>query len=121
MLPLGYSIGTILNFFGLWFLFKKDFLNDITRSLSRTFFQVFAGAFFMGYVAYIFLGIFDDIFDINTFWGILGQGFFAGIIGIVAGIIVLSLLKSQEFYEVRTAFSHKFWKSKVITPPEAEL
>jgi putative peptidoglycan lipid II flippase len=121
MLPLGYSLGTILNFFGLWFLFKKDFLREHTNSLARTFFQVFAGAFFMGFVAYKFLDIFDNIFNINTFWGILGQGFFAGIVGIFAGIFVLWLLKNPEFEEVKKAFKHKFWREKVIVPDQKEL
>ena len=75
----------------------------------------------MGFVAYKFLDIFDNIFNINTFWGILGQGFFAGIVGIFAGIFVLWLLKNPEFEEVKKAFKHKFWREKVIVPDQKEL
>ncbi len=121
MLPLGYSVGTILNFLGLWFLFKRDFLKEFSHCLTRTFFEVFAGAFFMGFVAYKFLDVFDNIFDINTFWGILGQGFISGILGIFAGIFVLWLLKNKEYKEVQEAFKHKFWKAKVIVPSQKEL
>lgn len=121
MLPLGYSIGTILNFLGLWFLFKRDFLKENANSLSRTFFQVFCASFFMGFVAYEFLGVFDNYLDINTFWGILGQGFFSGIIGIAAGIAVFVILKNQEFQEVAETFRHKFWKARVVVPSQKEL
>ena len=121
MLPLGYSLGTILNFFGLWFLFKRDFLKENIRSLSRTFFQVFSASFFMAFVAYEFLGVFDNFLDINTFWGILGQGFFSGILGIGAGILVFMLLKNQEFKEVAATFHKKFWKARVIVPSQKEL
>lgn len=121
MLPLGYSLGTILNFFGLWFLFKYDFLKDRRGSLARTFFEVFAASFFMAFVAYLFLGLFGRIFDINTFWGILGQGFLSGIFGIFAGIVVFVLLKNQEFKEVIATFRKKFWKTKIILPSQTDL
>ncbi len=121
MLPLGYSIGTILNFFALWLRYRKDYLLEENSALLKTFFQVFSSSFFMAYTAYLLLGVFDNVFDINTFWGILGQGFFSGLIGIFVGIFFLKMLGSKEFKEVEIAFRHKFWKSKVIAPNQTQL
>lgn len=125
MLPLAYSIGSILNAFLLWLFFKIDFKAEGTKHgefILKSFFQSFAGAFFMGYVAYKFLGVFDDIFDINTFWGILGQGFFAGIIGIFAGYIILKGLKNKQVEEIEEAVRTKnFWKTEVLSEGQDEL
>ncbi len=118
MLPLGYSLGVILNFFALWVLFKKDFLKGDGINLRQTFFQVFSASFIMGAVAYVFLGIFDDIFSINTLGGILGQGLFSGVIGILVGISLLYLMKNKELADVTAAFRKRFWKTQTFTPIE---
>lgn len=126
MLPLAYSVGSILNAFLLWVFFKIDFKKDIKKErdgfLLNTTFQSFAGAFFMGYTAYWFLGVFDDVFNINTFWGILGQGFFAGVLGILAGYVILKGLKNPQIKEIeQTIKSKNFWKANVISEGKEEL
>ena len=75
----------------------------------------------MGYVAYIFLGIFARSFNLETFWGIFGQGFFAGIVGILAGIVVLKLLGSPELDSTVNTIKSKFWKAKVVIPIQQDL
>ncbi len=121
MLPLGYSVGTILNFFALWFLFKNDFLKKDGMQLRRTFFQVFSASILMGAVAYVFLGIFDNIFDIETSFGILAQGFFSGIIAIVSYILLLDVMKNQEMSDVVGAFKKRFLKPSTFTPIEKDV
>jgi putative peptidoglycan lipid II flippase len=124
MLPLAYSLGAILNAFLLWLMFRIDF--KVKREggsfLLKSFCQSFAGAFFMGYVAYIFLDVFDNVFDINTFWGILGQGFFAGALGIFAGYIVLKILKNEQVVQIENTLSIKrFWKTPVVKGSDSDL
>ena len=121
MLPLAYSLGTILNFTLLWHLFRKDFCKKATIKISRVFLQSFAGAFFMGFVAYKCLDIFDTIFSMETFWGILLQGLVSGVIGIAAGVLVLYLLKSQELRALTNSVSAKFWKAPIIAPEQSDL
>jgi peptidoglycan biosynthesis protein MviN/MurJ (putative lipid II flippase) len=122
MIGLAFSIGLIVNFFLLWFYFKKDFGVDVPRqSISPTFFQSLTAAFFVGLVAYVFLGIFDKLFDINTFFGILMQGFLSGIAGVLSGVIVLKLLKNQEIKELENVLKAKFWKTKVVAPSQEDL
>lgn len=121
MLPLAYSSGIILNFFALWFLFKKDFLDKSINYLQKTFFEVLGASFVIGIVTYKFLGIFGQIFDLETFWGILIQGLFAGLLGILAGVIILKLIKNEEFASLVKALRTKFWQTKIITPAQDKL
>jgi len=120
MLPFGYSLALIITATILWFLFQKDF-KTFTASLSNVFFQSIAAAVILGFVARLFLNILDDVFDINTFWGIFSQGFFAGIAGICAGVLLLRILKSEELDEVWKSLHHKFWKTKTIASEQTEL
>ncbi len=120
-LPLAYALGSLLNFFLIWILFKKDFLHGASSKLFTTFIQSAIGAIVMGAVAYLALGFFDDIFTISTGLGILLQGLMSGIIGIASGILVLSLMKNKELADITKAINRKFWKGRVIAPEQKEL
>ncbi len=120
MLPLAYSLGTIINFSLLWFFIKKDFMQK-EHFLTKTFFQSLGASFFIGAVAYLCLNILSPIFGTTTFWGVFLQGFISGIVGIAAGILVLHMLKNQELKDLTYALKTKFWRAKVIVPPQEEL
>jgi len=120
-LPMAYTLGSLLNFFLIWMLFKKDFLNGSSCELYKTFLQSAMGAIVMGTMAYFSLGIFDNIFNINTGIGIFSQGFFSGMIGISFGIFTLSILKNKELADLKNALSHKFWRNRVVAPEQKEL
>lgn len=118
MLPLGYSLGTIINGIVHWISFEKDF-GGYSKQVLRTFFQSFSVSIIVGYIAYLGLNLFAPVFNTETLIGIFLQGFCAGILGIMAGVVVLFLLKSKEFGEFWSAIHTKFWKAKVIaTDPE---
>jgi putative peptidoglycan lipid II flippase len=120
MLPLAYSIGTILNFILHWIFVKKDFMPH-ESFITKTFFQSLGASFFLGLVAYLSLNILSPIFGTTTFWGVFFQGFISGILGIVAAILVLYLLKSEELNEIIKTLQTKFWRAKVIAPSAEEL
>lgn len=120
MLPLAYSIGTILNFIIHWIFVNKDFMKG-EPFISQTFFQSLGGAFFLGLTGYLSLNALSPVFGTTTFWGIFLQGFLSGIIGILAAAVVLYLLKSEELSKVMTVLRTKFWKAKVIAPSQEEL
>lgn len=118
MLPLGYSIGTIINGVIHWIGFEKDF-GGFSKEVSRSLFQNFSASVILGYVSYLGLNLFAPLFNTNTLIGIFFQGFFAGLLGIIAGIIVLLLLKNKELGEAAATIHSKFWKTKIIaTDPE---
>jgi len=121
MLPLAYSMGSIINALSLWLFFRRKYLSEPARVLREVSFQGFAAAVFIGFVSYHFLNFFDDIFDINTFWGIFFQGALSGLAGIFFGVLLLMLLKSRELADISAALRHRFWKAEVIAPEPTEL
>ena len=74
----------------------------------------------MSSMAYIFLNIFDKVFDLTTGRGVFMQGLLSGLIGIMAGISVLYLVKNKEFFNIIKALENKFWKKKDVLAPELE-
>lgn len=120
-LPLAYAMGSILNFVLIWILFKKDFLKDQKLKIGTTFIESLVSAVVMGLVAYVCLGLFDNIFDLSRGWGIFMQGFLSGGIGILSGFVVLTLFKNKEFFDIIQALKNKFWKNRVVAPEQADL
>lgn len=118
MLPLGFTLGTILNGILLWVVFELDF-PGYTRGVLRALFEGVGAAFIMGAITYVGLNIFAHIFVGDTLTSIFLQGFLSGLLGIVAAVIILVALKSPELTSVWDVLKDKFWKTKVIaTDPE---
>lgn len=120
-LPLAYAMGSILNFFLIWFLFKKDLLTNHNINISRTFIESFTSSISMGLTAYISLLLLDGIFDLTTGVGIFFQGFISGVLGIIVGIFVLSILKNKEYIDIAQALRSKFWRKRVVAPEQGKL
>ncbi|MEK7555671.1 MAG: murein biosynthesis integral membrane protein MurJ [Patescibacteria group bacterium] len=120
MLPLAYSMGMIINATLLGLFFSRDF-KEFSLSLKRVFAHIFAASVIMGFVAYRFLSVFGNMFDINTFWGIFLQGLFAGGLGVVACIVVLKMLGNRELEEVSANLKRRLFKVRVIAPDQEEL
>ncbi len=120
MLPLAYSVGTIFNFILLLIFVKRDFLaNEIF--ITKTFFQSLGASFFLAITAYTSLNIFGPFFGTTTLLGVFLQGFISGIIGILAAILVLYLLKNEELRDITNALKTKFWKTKIVVPSQPGL
>ncbi|KKQ82794.1 MAG: putative peptidoglycan lipid II flippase MurJ [Parcubacteria group bacterium GW2011_GWB1_38_8] len=118
MLPLGFSIASIINGLLHWILFEKEF-KGFSHGIARTFFNCLGTAVIMGAVAYIGLNIVGPFFNTTLLIGIFLQGAVAGFMAIIVGIIILILLKNKELLEVWNAIQQRFWKTKVIaTDPE---
>lgn len=120
MLPLAFSVGMISNALVFWFLFQRD-THEFTRPILRVFFEVLSASVIMGFVTHQFLDLFDNVFDINTFWGIFAQGFFSGTLGIIAGVTLLILLGNREIKEIKESLMHKFWKTSAVGGEGAEF
>lgn len=118
MLPLGFSLAAILNGFLHWYVFERQF-PGFSLDVSRALFESLGSSIIMGAVAYLGLNIFAPLLGTDSLVGIFLQGALAGIVGIIAGIIILVLLKSRELREIWSVLRGKFWKTKVIaTDPE---
>jgi putative peptidoglycan lipid II flippase len=119
MLPLGYTIGSIVNMILHWIAFHFEFTSYSQRVL-RSLFEVCSSSIIMGFVTYTMLNLFDDIFNIHTTFGIFLQGFLSGLVGLMAFSVLLLLLKNEEIKEVWATLHQKIWRAKVVIP-DAEL
>lgn len=120
MLPLGYTLALFINCILLWVFFGREFIG-FTKALRLTLFHSFSASVIMGLVAYLGLNIFDNLFDLNTVIGIFMQGFLSGLMGIIAGIVILKLLQNKEIKEIWTTLHHKIWKAKPLPADIAEI
>jgi putative peptidoglycan lipid II flippase len=120
-LPLAYTFASLLNFFLIWILFKKDFLKGGSSKLFPTFMQVAIGSLVMGVSAYIALGFFDDIFTLHTARGVFLQGFCSGIFGICLGAIALALMKNKELIDLISTLNSKLRHKGIIAPEQDVL
>ena len=120
MLPLAYSVGTTLNFILHWIFVKIDFMPG-EQYIAKTFFQSLGASFFLGLVSFLSLNILSPIFGTTRFIGVFLQGLISGILGIIAAIIVLFLLKNQELKDLTETLATKFWRAKVIAESQEEL
>ncbi len=120
MLPLAFSLSMIINAGVFWFLFQRD-THTFSRPIMRVFFEILSASVIMGFVAHQFLDLFDNVFDINTFWGIFAQGFFSGTLGIIAGITLLVLLGNREIKEIKGSLLRRFWKTQTVGGEGSEL
>ena len=118
VLPLAFSIATILNAIFLWYSLEKEF-KGFSKGILRTFLDCLGSSVVMAAVAYVSLNIFANFLDTATLLGILLEGGFAGLVASIAGMAVLIALKNREIAEVWNAIRQKFWKAKIIaTDPE---
>ena len=119
MLPLSYAIFSILNIVFFFFLFEKDF-GTLRKYIRKTAFESFSAAVVAGFVAHQTLEALNSVFNIDTFIGVFLIGFFGGIVGIIAGVIVLHALGNKEMREVSAALHTKFWQYVPIFPTGTE-
>ncbi len=120
VLPLAYTVGVLLNSFLHWYMFAKDY-TGFTKPVIATLFQSFSASVIMGYVTFLSLRFFNIFFPLTKAWNVFFQGFFAGIVGIIAFVIVLIILKNNEIKEIWQTLHHKFWKSSVVVPDQESL
>lgn len=120
MLALAYSLGVFVNTIAHWQAFHKEF-SEFSRPVLRTLFQTFSASVLMGFVTYKCLGIFDNVFHLDTVLGVFMQGFCSGVIGIAFCLLVLKALKSEELEEVWGTLHAKVWKTKVLVPEVEQL
>jgi putative peptidoglycan lipid II flippase len=120
VLALAYSIGIFVNTYLHWHMFERDY-RGFSRPVLATLFQSFSASVIMGYITFVSLRFFNLFFTLEKATGVFLQGLCAGLVGILAWIAVLHLLKSTELAEVRETLHKKFWKAKVVVPEQETL
>lgn len=120
ILPLAFSIGSILNAAAHWFYFEIDF-GRLPGQVVKSCLQTLSASLIGGALTYESLNVLDKVFDIKTVFGIFSQGFLAGVVGLIGFVIILKLLGNAEIEAVGQALWSKFWKAKAVAPEQEIL
>lgn len=115
ILPLAFSLGTIINLGLFWFMTERDFghfPNVVDQALGQS---VVASAI-AGLVAYQTLNWLDNFLDLNTFMGIATQGVVAGLLGVLVLVVVLARFQNRELLELKHSLHRKFWRAETVAP-----
>lgn len=118
MLPLAFSVGSLLAMLAHLFAFERDYPGTL-KILKRTTIQIFVVSVISGLVAYLGLNLAARFVGLETFVGVLTQGVIAGVLGLICGIILLVLSKNREFGEVSKMLVNrlsKLWRTPVVGP-----
>lgn len=120
ILPIAFSLGMLVNLFLFYFFFRRDF-GPFGARVSRTFWQVLFASFGGAVTSYLLLNVFDNWFDLNTFFGILFQGLLAGLGGMAVGLGLLQFSGSQELTSIIGSLRQRFWRSAVVVESPEEI
>lgn len=97
VLPLAFSVGSFVGASVLFLALGRVYISEVWGKLRSAIFQSIISFFATGAGAYFGLYMLDGVFNLYTFWGVLGHGFFAGLLGIALGAFGLYLVKSPEY------------------------
>lgn len=115
MLPLAFSLGTILNLVILWCVFMRKHIPDIWRYVWRLVIQSVLASLVLGVVSFIMLQVSDPWFSNEYALGVLLHGLVAGVSGIVMAILVLYYLGNTEIRSLLRVVHSRFWRVAVVT------
>jgi len=120
ILPLAFTIGSILNALLFIILFEKDF-GGIVKPLWKTSLEAFTASIVGGVVTYLVLSLLSPIIISSTLLKVFSQAFIAGSAGVAVWAIVLVFLKNEEFLESVTAIRVRMSPKETVVAEQAEL
>jgi putative peptidoglycan lipid II flippase len=116
VLSLAYTLGILLNTYLHWHMFHHDYggwHGEFTPTVFRSLIHNTGAAIIGGFVAFLALRPFGDIFNLQKTYGVFLQGFCAGLIGLAVWLAVLWLLKNEELHDVWKTLHTRIWKAKI--------
>jgi len=113
VLAIAFVIGQFVQLTCLLFLSRKAFRVSY-RSLLKLFSQATLAAIAGGLVSYMTLAFVVDGINQATFIGITLQGLSAGIMGLIAVVLVYAASGSSELKEIYRSFHTKIFKTDVV-------
>lgn len=111
VLALAFSIGAFLQLSLLIYHFRKDFEFKVSSyGIKKNLRDSLCASLLIGFVSYHGLKLFDPFFSQETVFGVLGHGFSAGLLGIIAGALLLFIFKNEDFLMAANVVKRKFLK-----------
>lgn len=105
LLPLAYSVGSLVSAAALFLALDGNLVGEVWGRIRSSILSGLLTAFVSGAGAYFTLLFLARFFDLETFLGVLGHGFVAGVAGIACGALFLVLSKNPEAREITNRFS----------------
>ncbi len=117
-LALASSIGAIVNLTLLSIYLRKNTGGIEGEKIISSLYRVSIAAIAMAVVIQLLKYPLADIFNLNYFHGVLGQGLTAGIAGLIVYGFICWLLKVPEFISIKEALKKRWLKTRNIDTPE---
>lgn len=109
-LALAFSIAMVLQVILLW-LFLRRQLGTLKESQAlNSLFKISAAAIIMAVIIQALKLPLSQIFNLDTFWGILMQGLIAGLTGLLAYGIILQILHLEEIQQFSASLKRRWLK-----------
>jgi len=115
MLPLGFTLGSILDGILMWILFSRKFAG-VSKHLARSIFDSVASSVIMGFAIFTSLRVFERFFSLEYTTGLFAQAFLSGLCGLGVWVLILKILHNKEIDEIWRTVHGRFWKVKAISP-----
>ncbi len=117
-LALASSIGVTVNLILLWVNLRSETKTLGENKIWPMVFQVTAASFVMGLIVQLLKYPLAKLFNQQFFWGILGQGVFAGGLGLLFYGLVCYFLQVPEFMQLKNSFEKRWLKLHHINSTE---
>jgi putative peptidoglycan lipid II flippase len=114
-LIIAFTLGQFMQMFLLLFISAKIFNINYSK-LWRLMFEAVIAALAGGFSAYAALLFVVNGINQETFIGIALQGLIAGVMGLIAIILVYRVFKAQELFEIYRSFHSRIFKTDIIAP-----
>jgi len=118
-LALGVAIGAVINFVLLTIFLHRTTKNLEADKIINSLLKISVSAIFMAVIIQMLKYPLANIFNLDYFWGVFGQGAIAGVTGLIVYFLICWGLKSEEFLIFKDSFKRRFLKI-INVPAEVE-
>lgn len=115
MLPLGFSLGVIVELVLLLIMFARHFQMRL-QALWQPAYHAVLASLSGGSVAYLTLVFVVEGVNQDTFIGIFIQGLAGGLLGVTAVVMTYAALGSRELRELLRSFRSRVFKTDIVAP-----
>jgi putative peptidoglycan lipid II flippase len=112
------SIGAIISVFLLIILLRRKIKRIDGEKIMNSLIKISFASLVMAVIVQLLKYPLADIFNLNYFWGIFGQGAVAGIVGLAVYLSICWLLKTPEIIHLKAALTKRFLKSQHVITTE---
>lgn len=117
-LALASSIGVTINLILLWINLRAETKTLGEKEIFPMVLQVTIASFIMGLIVQLLKYPLAKIFNQQFFWGIFGQGLFAGGLGILFYGVACYFLQIPEFMQLKNSFERRWLKLRNLNATE---